>query len=53
VLRYDAVADTWTPVLDMLQGRIYFCAVSIGVSGPVKKEQNLFDALIDKADLRS
>jgi hypothetical protein len=48
VLRYDAVIDTWTPVSDMLEGRAFFCAVTIGVSGPVE-EQNFFDALIDKA----
>jgi hypothetical protein len=48
VLRYDAVIDTWTSVSDMLESRAFFCAVTIGVSGPVE-EQNFFDALIDKA----
>jgi hypothetical protein len=46
VLRYDAVADTWTPELDMLQGRECCCAVTVGASGPVEEKQNLFDALL-------
>jgi hypothetical protein len=49
VLRYDGMTDTWTPVVDMLKFRKCFGAVTIGVSGPVEEEQNLFDALIDKA----
>jgi N-acetylneuraminic acid mutarotase len=50
VKRYDAVADTWTPVLDMLQGRVCFGAVTIGCTGPFEEEQNLFDALLKKAN---
>jgi N-acetylneuraminic acid mutarotase len=49
VERYDAVADTWTPVLDMLEGRTCFSAAIIGFRGSFEGEQDLFDALIDKA----
>jgi N-acetylneuraminic acid mutarotase len=48
VLRYDAVTDEWTPVMNMLEGRAFFCTVTIGVS-VVEEDKNLFDALIDKA----
>jgi N-acetylneuraminic acid mutarotase len=48
-LRYEVMTDTWTPVSDMLEGRQCSGAVTIGVSDPVEEEQNLFNALIDKA----
>jgi hypothetical protein len=38
VLRYDAVADDWTPVLNMLESRAFFCAVTIGVSSLVGED---------------
>jgi hypothetical protein len=44
---YDAGTDTWTRVADMLKGRGYSCAVTIGSAGPAK-EQDLFDSLIAK-----
>jgi hypothetical protein len=49
VERYDAGTNTWTAVADMLESRHTFCAVTIGVAGPAE-EQNLFDALIAKAE---
>jgi hypothetical protein len=48
VERYDVGTDKWTAVVDMLEGRRVYGAVTIPVAGPVK-EQNLFDALIAKA----
>jgi N-acetylneuraminic acid mutarotase len=48
VERYDVASDTWTEVVDMLESRDNFCAVTIGSAGPAV-EQDLFDALIAKA----
>jgi hypothetical protein len=48
VERYDVVTDTWTAVADMLEGRLNFCAVTIGSADPAEV-QDLFDSLIDKA----
>jgi hypothetical protein len=48
VERYDIATDTWTEVTDMLTGRLYCSAVKIASVGPTG-EQDLFDALIDKA----
>jgi hypothetical protein len=48
VERYDVATDTWTAVADMLEGRYYSCAVTIGSADPVE-EQDLFDSLIAKA----
>jgi hypothetical protein len=46
--RYDAASNTWTAVADMLEGRRWFSAVTIGSAGPAE-EQDLFDSLIAKA----
>jgi hypothetical protein len=51
VERYDVTSNTWTAVADMLQGRSFFRAVTIGSTGPTE-EQNLFDSLITKASGR-
>jgi hypothetical protein len=51
VERYDVTSNTWTSVADMLQARLYFCAVTIGSVGPTE-EQDLFDSLIAKASGR-
>jgi N-acetylneuraminic acid mutarotase len=48
VERYDVASDTWTAVADMLEGRRYCGAVTIGSAGPAD-EQDLFDSLIAKA----
>jgi hypothetical protein len=42
--------DTWTAVADMLaiEGRLYFCAVTIGSADPTGK-QDLYDSLIANA----
>jgi hypothetical protein len=48
VERYDVTSDTWMVVADILQARVYPCAVTIGSRGPTD-EQNLFDSLIAKA----
>jgi N-acetylneuraminic acid mutarotase len=48
VERYDVVTDTWTAVVDMLEGRAGFCAVTIW-SGDMAEDQDLFDSLIAKA----
>ena len=46
--RYDEATDTWAAVADMLEGRVYCSAVTIGSSGPAE-EQDLFDSLIAKS----
>jgi hypothetical protein len=51
VKRYDAATNAWTAAENMLEGRITFCAVTIGTAGPAK-EQDLFDSLINKASRR-
>jgi hypothetical protein len=48
VERHDAASNTWAIVGNMLEGRRYFNAVTIGSAGPTE-EQDLFDALIAKA----
>jgi N-acetylneuraminic acid mutarotase len=48
VERYDVATDTWTAVVEMLEGRLYFCAVTIGYADPVEK-QDFFDSLIANA----
>jgi hypothetical protein len=48
VERYDVATDTWTAVANMLEGRVHFCAVTIG-SADSAEEQGLFDSLIAKA----
>jgi hypothetical protein len=48
VQRYDLASDTWNAVVDMLEGRRFFSAVTIGSSGPAE-EQDLFDSLIARA----
>jgi hypothetical protein len=48
VERYDVVADTWTAVASMLEGRICLCAVTIR-SVDSAEEQDLFDSLIVRA----
>jgi N-acetylneuraminic acid mutarotase len=52
VERYDAASNTWTIVGNMLEGRQFSGAVTIGSEGPAEK-QDLFDALIAKASNRS
>jgi hypothetical protein len=47
VERYDVVADTWTAVANMLEGRLNSCAVTIG-SADSAEDQDLFDSLIAK-----
>jgi outer membrane protein assembly factor BamB len=49
VERYDVASDTWTAVADMLEGRRYFSAITIGSAGPAEV-QDLFDSLIAKAE---
>jgi hypothetical protein len=51
VQRYDVTADEWTEVADMLDGRSFFGAVTIG-SADAAEEQDLFDSLIVKAARR-
>jgi hypothetical protein len=51
VERYNLASDTWTAVANMLEGRDYFNAVTMGSAGPVE-EQSLFDTLITKASRR-
>jgi hypothetical protein len=48
VERYDVASNTWEAVVDMLEGRRLFGAVTIDSSGPAE-EQDLFDSLIAKA----
>jgi hypothetical protein len=52
VERYDVASNTWVFVPNMLEGRTYFGAVTIGSTGPAE-EQDLFDSLIVKASIRS
>jgi hypothetical protein len=47
VERYDVASNTWEAVANMLEGRVYFHAVTIGTAGPTE-EQNLFDSIIAK-----
>jgi hypothetical protein len=51
VERYDAASDTWYFVANMLEGRVFFSAVTIGSASPAE-EQDLFDSLIAKAARR-
>jgi hypothetical protein len=44
VARYNVATDTWTAMVDMLEGRDCFATVTIGY-----EEQDLFDTLIAKA----
>jgi hypothetical protein len=48
VLSYDVASNTWVPVADMLDGRSFCGATTIGFAGTIQ-EQDLFDALITKA----
>jgi hypothetical protein len=48
VERYNVANNTWEAVADMLEGRRYFGAVTIGSASPAE-EQDLFDMLIAKA----
>jgi hypothetical protein len=48
VKRYDVATDTWTAVANVLEGRLYSCAVTIGSADPAE-EQDLFNSLIAKA----
>jgi hypothetical protein len=49
---YDVASNTWsTAVSDMLEGRRFFGAVTIGAAAPAE-EEDLFDSLIAKAALR-
>jgi hypothetical protein len=48
VERYDVATDTWTAMVDMLDGRADFCAVTIASVDPAEEEV-LFDSLIAKA----
>jgi hypothetical protein len=52
VERYDVASNTWVVVPNMLEGRTYFGAVTIGSAAPAE-EQDLFDSLIVKASIRS
>jgi hypothetical protein len=45
VERYNVATDTWTAMVDMLEGRCAFCSVTIGSAGPAD-EEDLFDKLI-------
>jgi hypothetical protein len=51
VERHDVASNTWMAVADLLQGRSFFRAVTIGCTGPAE-EQNCFDSLISKASER-
>jgi N-acetylneuraminic acid mutarotase len=46
--RYDVATDTWTVMANMLEGRVKFCAVTIGSADPAE-DSDLFDSLIAKA----
>jgi hypothetical protein len=48
VERYDVATDTWTAVANMLEGRDYVCAVTIG-SADMAEDEDLFDSLIATA----
>jgi hypothetical protein len=48
VERYDVTSNTWTFMADLLEGRRFLGAVTIGSAGPAE-EQDLFDSLIAKA----
>jgi hypothetical protein len=48
VERYDVATDTWTAVVEKLEGRVTFGAVTIGSADSVEDE-DLFDSLIAKA----
>jgi hypothetical protein len=48
VERYDVATDTWTVVENMLEGRSYHGAVTIGSTDPAEDE-DYFDSLIAKA----
>jgi hypothetical protein len=48
VERYDVASNTWVVVPNMLEGRRFFSAVTIGSAGQAE-EQDLFDSLIVKA----
>jgi hypothetical protein len=48
VERYDMASDTWTAVVDMLEGRSHHRAVTVGNITPAE-ERDLFDSLISKA----
>jgi hypothetical protein len=40
--RYDVASDTWTAMADMLNGREFLCAVTIGAV-ELAEDQDLFD----------
>jgi hypothetical protein len=48
---YHIATNTWTAVVDMLEGRSFFGAVTIGSTSPAE-EQNLFESLLAKASRR-
>jgi hypothetical protein len=51
VQRYDVASNTWAVAIvadNMLEGRRFFSAVTIGSAGPAE-EQDFFDSLIAKA----
>jgi hypothetical protein len=41
-------SNTWTAVLDVLEGRCFSGAVTIGFAAAPVEEQDLFDSLIAK-----
>jgi N-acetylneuraminic acid mutarotase len=45
---YDVARNMWTDAASMLEGRRYFGAITIGLTGPAE-EQDLFDSLIAKS----
>jgi hypothetical protein len=51
VERYDEASNAWTAMTNMLEGRRYFCAITIGSAGPAE-DQDLFNSLIVKASMR-
>jgi N-acetylneuraminic acid mutarotase len=51
VERYDVASDSWTAVADMVEGRTFFGAVTVGPMRP-PEEPDLFDSLIVKASKR-
>jgi hypothetical protein len=52
VERYDVAMGTWMSTGNLLEGRVGFCAVTIGSVGPAE-EEDIFDKLITTATIRA
>jgi hypothetical protein len=51
VERYDVTNETWRTVVDLLEGRQFFCSVMVKFAD-LPEEEDLFDSLIARAILR-